>query len=141
MLAKETHANRSVLRCHVLAATKRMRQEDILSHQNRSADMLVALGVGFKKALAALRAQTLEREQILAEYGAAPPRATPKFSAGQSVFQWWASWMKDAESVPQQYKKKNRPSWYSAEVLAGVSFLKGHRYAGVVSDSFCYHVF
>ena len=36
----------------------------------------------------------------------------------QSVLQWWAPWMKDAEETPASYNKKNRPWWFSAEVTS-----------------------
>ena len=40
------------------------------------------------------------------------------FKCGQSVLQWWAPWMKDAEETPASYNKKNRPAWFSAEVCS-----------------------
>ena len=44
-----------------------------------------------------------------------PPAA---FSCGQSVLQWWAPWMKDALETPQNYNRKNRPAWFSAEIAS-----------------------
>ena len=39
----------------------------------------------------------------------------PKFKTGQSVLQWWSSWMQSAAETPRSYNKKNRPAWFSAE--------------------------
>jgi len=41
-----------------------------------------------------------------------------------------------ARILRKVYQKKNRPPWYSAEVLAISGYLEGHRYAGVVHNSF-----
>ena len=38
------------------------------------------------------------------------------FKCGQSVLQWWASWMKEAKETPASYNKKTRPAWFSAEI-------------------------
>ena len=41
-----------------------------------------------------------------------------RFKNGQSVLQWWAPWMKNAQETPATYNKKNRPAWFSAEVCS-----------------------
>ena len=71
---------------------------------------------------------TLFRAASIGTAGAdVPPK---KFANGQAVIQLWASWMKDAEDPPPHYNTKNRPAWFSGEVLAhkGYGELK---YAGV----------
>ena len=64
----------------------------------------------------------------------------PKFRAGQSVLQWWASWMKSVQETPKNYKKKSRPAWCSAEIC---SFNKYGtiRYAGQEVTDNLYNVF
>ena len=58
----------------------------------------------------------------------------------QSVLQWWAPWMKDAEETPASYNKKNRPWWFSAEVTSyrGYGDIK---YAGQVTRDHQYNVY
>ena len=47
------------------------------------------------------------------------PRPKPLFRGGQSVHQWWASWMSGAYETPAGIKGKNgRPAWYSASVYS-----------------------
>ena len=41
----------------------------------------------------------------------------PKFKCGQSVLQWYASWMKSAQQTPRTYNKKSRPVWFSADAF------------------------
>ena len=47
------------------------------------------------------------------------PRPEPLFRGGQSVHQWWASWMSGAYETPAGIQgKKGRPAWYSASVYS-----------------------
>ena len=47
------------------------------------------------------------------------PRPEPLFRGGQSVHQWWASWMSGAYETPAGIKGKHgRPAWYSASVYS-----------------------
>ena len=47
------------------------------------------------------------------------PRPQPLFRGGQSVHQWWASWMSGAYETPVGIKgKTGRPAWYSASVYS-----------------------
>ena len=47
------------------------------------------------------------------------PRPAPLFRGGQSVHQWWASWMSGAYETPAGIKgKTGRPAWYSASVYS-----------------------
>ena len=56
----------------------------------------------------------------------------PKFQPGQSCLQWWASWMKDAAEVPLTYnRKKQRPCWYSAEILTYLRY-DAIKYCGIM---------
>ena len=64
----------------------------------------------------------------------------PKFRAGQSVLQWWASWMKSVQETPKNYKKKSRPAWYSAEICS-LNKYGTIRYAGQEVTDNLYNVF
>jgi hypothetical protein len=47
------------------------------------------------------------------------PRPEPLFRGGQSVHQWWATWMSGAYETPAGIKgKTGRPAWYSASVYS-----------------------
>ena len=54
------------------------------------------------------------------------PTEEPRFSVGQSIIQWWASWMKEIPEgdLPEKIQGKRRPTWFSGEVV---------QYAGVMS--------
>ena len=62
------------------------------------------------------------------------------FKCGQSVLQWWASWMKNALETPKTYNKKSRPAWFSAEVTSYVRYGK-IKYAGQTMTDHLYHVY
>jgi len=66
-------------------------------------------------------------------------RPPPKFLAGQSVHQWWASWMAGAATAPTGISgKTGRPAWYSASVLSWEQFcLQACRDARVPGVAFC----
>jgi hypothetical protein len=67
------------------------------------------------------------------------PRPPPKFIGGQSVHQWWASWMAGAYESPSGIKgKTGRPAWYSASVFLWEQFcLQACRDAGVPRVALC----
>jgi hypothetical protein len=47
------------------------------------------------------------------------PRPQPLFRGGQSVHQWWATWMSGSYETPLGIKgKTGRPAWYSASVYS-----------------------
>ena len=58
----------------------------------------------------------------------------------QSVLQWWAPWFKNASETPQQYKRKSRPWWFSAEI-ASYGFYGEIKYAGQTMTAHQYHVY
>ena len=64
----------------------------------------------------------------------------PIFKAGQSVLQWWSSWMKTAAKTPSTYNKKNRSSWFSAEICSYVRH-GTIRYAGQLTTANLYNVY
>ena len=45
----------------------------------------------------------------------------PRFLAGQSVHQWWATWMAGAKETPTGIKGKSRPAWFSSVVFAATA--------------------
>ena len=53
----------------------------------------------------------------------------PKFKCGQSVLQWWASWMKSAQETPKTYNRITRPRWFSAQIVEVMEY-GTIRYAG-----------
>ena len=63
----------------------------------------------------------------------------PLFIGGQSIHQWWASWMAGAYEVPAGIKgKSGRPAWYSASVFSWEQFcLQACRDAGVPGVAIC----
>jgi hypothetical protein len=67
-----------------------------------------------------------------------PEPSAPLFRPGQSVLHWWASWMKDG-TAPSQYKKKQRPAWFSAEIVNYAGFVTVH-YAGATVAGHAYRV-
>jgi len=62
------------------------------------------------------------------------------FMCGQSVLQWWAPWMKDAPETPPHYNRKNRPAWFSAEILSYCGY-GDIKYAGQTIQQHQYHVY
>ena len=47
------------------------------------------------------------------------PRPEPLFRGGQSIHQWWASWMSGAYETPAGIKGKHgRPAWCGASVYS-----------------------
>ena len=62
------------------------------------------------------------------------------FKCGQSVLQWWASWMKNALETPKSYNKKNRSAWFSAEVMSYVRYGE-IKHAGQMMTAHLYHVY
>jgi hypothetical protein len=58
-----------------------------------------------------------------------PPQ--PLFVAGQSCIQCWATWFKTAQAPLRHHKAKNRPAWFSGEVLSREGY-GSIRYAGIL---------
>ena len=62
----------------------------------------------------------------------------PRFRAGQSVLQWWASWFKNEGPAPQVYGKKTRPSWFAGEILDPAVWMEDKVYEGVKYTGWVY---
>ena len=54
----------------------------------------------------------------------------PRFAAGQSVLQWWASWFKKEGPAPSHYSKKQRPTWFSGKIVSPGVYMVDLMYAG-----------
>ena len=61
----------------------------------------------------------------------APRPPKPLFIPGQSIIQFWAAWFEKAEAPVKQYSKKNRPGWFSGEVVSRDGY-ESIRYAGIL---------
>ena len=61
---------------------------------------------------------------LVASGKAATEKPANKFMTGQSVLQWWAPWMASASlgQAPKQVNRKNRPAWFSAEIISYVGY-------------------
>ena len=120
-----SHRLRKVEEGRIFTAHKRLRHEEVLAQVNNNYWRLEEA-----RARAA-------RENLIA-----PPAmvASAIFRTGQSVLQWWAPWMRDAPEPPATYQK-NRPAWFSAEILGLRGVLPNHRYAGMVYSEMCYQVY
>lgn len=63
----------------------------------------------------------------------------PKYQMGQTVQQWWASWMQDGVTAPVQTNTSDRPKWYSAFVN-GIVGRRDMKYAGInYTNVWVYH--
>jgi len=62
-----------------------------------------------------------------------------KLCTGQAVHHWWASWFKDATEPKIQIKKKGRPQWYDAQIIAALG-VKKMMYAGQEFEEHTYQV-
>ena len=89
---------------------------------------------------AAMLAQAEDLALVAAAAVAASPARPAKFRPGQSVCDWWASWFKECRKAPENYGKKKRPAWFSAEVLSYVGWQTVH-YAGFQVEAHCYRVY
>jgi hypothetical protein len=69
-------------------------------------------------------------------------RPAPQYRMGQSVLHFWASWMSGATKLPRSISKKNRPRWYSAEILSPPTWREeGAVYGGCPAVGWGYKVF
>ena len=101
----------------------------------------------FAKELAIVEAaqkvvEVVVNKEIIVEVDVLPsgaPRPPPKFIGGQSVHQWWATWMARAYQAPGGIRGKHgRPAWYSASVFLWEQFcLQACRDAGGPRVALC----
>ena len=98
------------------------------SRKYRKLEEAMARNENKKMKTAALECGSRDERVIESESSSARP--PPKFSCGQSVHHWWASWMCSPERAPQQLKQKKRPAWFSAQISTLPQWETGV-YAGV----------
>jgi len=67
-------------------------------------------------------------------------QSSGRFNAGQSVLQWWSNWFANTSEPREHYKKKDRPSWYSGEILNPGHYVKDLPYAGALYTGIAYVV-
>jgi len=137
---------------------KRMRVEDSLAAARQSLDRAdrdaATLRSHVEQLVDEADAAVLETLSHLEEFsasmaassasGAASSQepAPAQFRPGESVCHWWASWFQDCAEgdAPRQYsKKKGRPAWFSAEVVA-VAGYQTRCYAGAQHTTHFYQV-
>jgi hypothetical protein len=77
--------------------------------------------------------------QAASEGAQALGKSPPKFRCGQSVLQWWSPWFASSPEDPETMKKKQRRSWYSAEIIS-YDGIKSIHYAGACVDQHTHFV-
>ena len=106
------------------------------SRKYRKLEEAMARNENKKMKTAALECGSRDERVIESESSSARP--PPKFSCGQSVHHWWASWMCSDITAPRQLnKKKKRPAWFSAQITTAPTWETGN-YAGVVYTGWHY---
>ena len=78
-------------------------------------------------------------------YIPAPPGKPPlaaavvqRFEVGQSVLIFWASWFAGRAEPKGHYKQKERPTWYSGEIINPGKYVKDLPYAGELYTGMAY---
>jgi len=114
-----------------------MVREDRISEYREALDRADARVVAAETASSSAAAASAS----LAQAASAAPLPEAKFSSGQSVLQWWASWFADCKEgeTPKQINKKLRPGWFSAEIISAMGPMDSV-YAGVRKSGHCYMV-
>ena len=117
---------------------KNMKRED------QVAQLLRAAWISEDEKEAALRklmASEAEVEELSRRKEQPPDDSDPPvFSPGQSVLQWWAGWFKDATEPKLHYKKSQRPTWYSGEIVNPAQYMTDFKYAGMLYTGWTYPV-
>jgi hypothetical protein len=113
---------------------KRMITEDIISAALQRIEKAEANA-------AAMLARAEDLALVAAAAAAASSaRLEAKFQPGLAVCHWLASWFKECRKAPENYGKKRRPAWFSAEVVSHVGWQTVH-YAGCQVEGHCYQVY
>ena len=126
--SRQTKKDRQGVKGLTHMEAKSMANEDEMATSRRRAEKAEETAAKLQLVILDLQAE-IQAVQA-AERPAAGACPEPRFSAGQSVLQWWASWFKEGTAKPKQYKKNKRPTWYSAEILNPAVYTKGMQYAG-----------
>ena len=81
--------------------------------------------------VAELRSNIHSMEEEWAQ--AVPPKEdvpNPRFAAGQSVLQWWASLFKNENPAPSHTSKRQRPTWFSGKIVSPKVYMVDLMFAG-----------
>jgi hypothetical protein len=131
-----------------------MAKKPLLCHPTQSQHHQMILGTqeGMSKKLRKLeqgfvwqeRKKMIEEDRLSEQCGPSGmiSRPAPQYRMGQSVLHFWASWMSGAAKLPSSISKKNRPKWYSAEILSPPTWREeGTVYGGCPAVGWSYKVF
>ena len=118
--------DRSSFLVNVLEREKAAKIAEAASHeadmQHHLESMQRAHNELMDQAVEEMRAQGVRTVEVYVEVDVLPDgieRPKPLFKGGQSIHQWWASWMSGAYETPAGIKgKTGRPAWYSASVYS-----------------------
>ena len=113
-----------------------MTREDQVAKVRRRAENSEASATKLQKIIQDQKAEAQKAQAT--QRPAAGACSEPRFSAGQSVLQWWPNWFKDEGPAPKVYGKKKRPSWFSGEILNPAVWTEGMHYAGVKYTGWVY---
>ena len=129
----QTKAIRQDLKGKTHMENKGMKREDHISHAVQRAEVNGAAAAALQESLTELQAKYEELQSV-----PSGRRADPLYSAGQFVLQWWSNWFSKGGDAPKQYNKKNRPSWFSGEVVSPAVFVEDYKYAGMLYTGWAY---
>ena len=135
-VASQTKRRRQDIKGKIHMEGKAMTREDQLANVSRRAENSEAKATNLQEIIQDLEAQVQAAQA--AQRPAAGACSEPRFSAGQSVLQWWANWFKNEGPPPKVYGKKKRPSWFSGEILNPAVWTEGMQYAGVKYTGWVY---
>ena len=126
-LGRQNRKTKHTLRAKTHMETMAMRREDRAGTLWRRAELSEANAKKMQHIIEHLEA---EARIVAAQSPAAAATMKPRFRAGQSVLQWWASWFKNGGPPPKSYRKKKRPAWYSGEIVNPPVWTEDMLYAG-----------
>jgi hypothetical protein len=114
---------------------------DDIRHAGRNVEEAAQARTGFRLAR---KKKMIEEDRLSEQCGPSGmiSRPAPQYRMGQSVLHFWASWMSGAAKLPSSISKKNRPKWYSAEILSPPTWREeGTVYGGCPAVGWSYKVF
>ena len=129
----QTKVIRQGLKAKIYMEKKNMNIEDLYSYAVERAGVNGAAAAALQESLTELQAKYEELQSVPSDR-----RADPLYSAGQSVLQWWSPWFSQGGDAPKQYNKKNRPSWFSSEVVNPAVLVEDYKYAGMLYTGWAY---
>ena len=134
-LGRQNRKTKHTIRAKTHMETRAMSREDHAGTLCRRAEVSEASAKKLQQIIEDLQA---EARIVAGQSPAAAATMGPRFRAGQSVLQWWASWFKNEGPAPKVYGKKRRPSWFSGEILTPAVWTEDKVYAGVKYTGWVY---